>query len=86
MSVAGSEISTRELRENLSDVLGATRHGGQRFTVTRNGKPTAALVSIEDLQALEDLEMAEDIAAYRQAKQNDDGVRLTLEELKAGLD
>lgn len=86
MGLAGSEISTRELREHLSDVLGATRHAGRRFTVTRNGKPTAALVSIEDLQALEALEMAEDIAAYRQAKQEDDGEHVTLAELKASLD
>ncbi|EEZ90435.1 prevent-host-death family protein [Mobiluncus mulieris 28-1] len=86
MGVLGAEISTRELRSNLADVIGEARHAGHRFVVTRNGKPAAAVVSIADLQALEDFEMAEDVAAYRQAKREDDGQRVTLEELKSSLD
>ena len=83
MTIAENQVSTRELREELSYVLGETLHAGRRFTVTRNGKPAAA---IDDLHALEEFEMAQDIAAYEHAKRTDDGVRITLEDFKASLD
>ena len=38
---------------------------------------------VEKLRALEDLEMARDLAAYREAKSADDGTRVSLEELLA---
>ena len=34
---------------------------------------------------LEEFEMAQDITAYEHAKRTDDGVRITLEDFKAGL-
>ncbi|HBU41987.1 MULTISPECIES: hypothetical protein [unclassified Microbacterium] len=36
-------------------------------------------------EALEALERAQDVAAYRQAKAEDDGTRVTLDELRADL-
>ncbi len=86
MTIAENQVSTRELREELSYVLGETLHAGRRFTVTRNGKPAAAIVTIDDLHALEEFEMAQDIAAYEHAKRTDDGVRITLEDFKSSLD
>lgn len=78
-----SEISTRDLRSQLSDVLGRAQYGGERIGVTRNGKLAAVVVSVADLEALEAFEMAQDLAAYRQAKADDDGGRVPLDELRA---
>ena len=50
--------------------------------MTRNGKVAAVLISQKDLETLERLEMAADVAAYREAKTNDDGVRVSLGELE----
>lgn len=85
MESVKSEITTRELRSQLSDVLGRTMYAGERIGVTRNGKLAAVLVSVADLEALEEFEMAQDVAAYRDAKAADDGTRVTLDELRADL-
>lgn len=80
-----SEASTRELRSQLSDVLGRTMYAGERIGVTRNGKLAAVMVSVADLEALEEFEMAQDVAAYREAKASDDGSRVALDELRSDL-
>lgn len=80
-----TEVTTRELRSQLADVLGRAMYAGERIGVTRNGKLTAVVVSVDDLQALEAFEMAEDLAAYREAKAADDGTRVSLAELRADL-
>ncbi|HEY0188004.1 MAG TPA: type II toxin-antitoxin system Phd/YefM family antitoxin [Cellulomonas sp.] len=80
-----TEVTTRELRSQLSDVLGRAMYRGERIGVTRNGKLAAVLVSVEDLEALEAFEVAQDVAAYREAKAADDGERVSLEGLRAEL-
>ncbi len=85
MDTVRTEISTRELRSQLSDVLGRAMYAGERIGVTRNGKLAAVVVSVADVEALEEFEMAQDAAAYREAKAADDGTRVTLEELRADL-
>mgnify|MGYP005823044923 CR=1 FL=1 len=80
-----SEVSTRELRSRLSDVLARAQYAGERIGVTRNGKLAAVVISVADLEALEEYEMAQDVAAYRAAKAADDGSRVTLDELRASL-
>ncbi|WP_067249063.1 type II toxin-antitoxin system Phd/YefM family antitoxin [Microbacterium resistens] len=85
MATVTSEVSTRELRTHLSDILGRAMYAGERIGVTRNGKLAAVVVSIDDLEALEAFEMAQDIAAYREAKAEDDGGRVSLAELRADL-
>ena len=85
METVTSEVSTRELRAQLSDVLGRAMYAGERIGVTRNGRLTAVVVGVADLEALEEFEMAQDVAAYREAKAGDDGQRVTLDELRADL-
>ncbi len=85
MDTVSSEVTTRELREQLADVLGRAMYAGERIGVTRNGKLAAVVVSVGDLEALEAFEMAEDVAAYRSAKAQDDGTRVSLDELRAEL-
>ncbi len=85
MDTVTSQVTTRELRGRLSDVLGRAMYAGERIGVTRNGKLAAVVVSVDDLEALEAFEMAEDVAAYRKAKAQDDGSRVSLDVLRADL-
>jgi prevent-host-death family protein len=85
MGTVSNEISTRELRSQLSDVLGRAMYAGERIGVTRNGKLAAVVISVADLKALEAFEMAQDVSAYREAKATDDGTRVTIDELRADL-
>ncbi|HBX79933.1 MAG: type II toxin-antitoxin system prevent-host-death family antitoxin [Propionibacteriaceae bacterium] len=85
MNTVTSEVTTRELREHLADVLGRAMYAGERIGVTRNGKLTAIVIGVDDLEALEDFEMAQDLAAYREAKAADDGGRVSLDQLRRDL-
>ncbi len=51
-------ISASEARAAFNDVLSRVGYGRERVTITRNGKPAAVLVSVEDLELLERLEDA----------------------------
>jgi len=68
MADVTSTISSRELREQLSDVIARVSYGGERVGVTKNGKLAAIILSVEDVEALEAFEEAQDLAAYREAK------------------
>ncbi|WP_147915895.1 type II toxin-antitoxin system prevent-host-death family antitoxin [Ruania zhangjianzhongii] len=85
MDTVSQEVSTRELRNQLSDVLGRAMYAGERIGVTRHGKLAAVVISVADLEALEAFEMAQDVAAYRDAMAADDGERVSLEELRRDL-
>ena len=41
MKTLATTLSTRELRANLSDVLGRASYGGERIGVTKNGRLAA---------------------------------------------
>ena len=60
-----------EFRNNLPDFLNRAQYGHERVTITRNGRPIAAVVSLEDLEllsALEDrLDLRDADAALREA-------------------
>nr|WP_314744394.1 prevent-host-death protein [uncultured Corynebacterium sp.] len=47
------------------------------------GKEVAAIVPIEDVELLDELEMRADVEALRQARAEDDGTRISLEEFLA---
>lgn len=85
MDIVTNTVSTRELRNQLSDVLGRAMYAGERVGVTRNGKLVAVVVSVADAEALEEFEMAQDVAAYRKAKADDDGQRVAIDELRQDL-
>lgn len=85
METVTTEVSTRELRSQLSDVLGRAMYAGERIGVTRNGKLAAVVIGVADLEELEAFEMAQDVALYREAKAADDGGRVSLDELRRGL-
>ncbi len=47
-------VAVRELRSNLSRLLADVSERRDHVLVTRNGVPTAALVSIDEYEALEE--------------------------------
>lgn len=48
-----STISSAELRERLADILDRVAFGKERLVLTRRGRRVAAVVPIEDVEALE---------------------------------
>jgi PHD/YefM family antitoxin component YafN of YafNO toxin-antitoxin module len=58
---------------------------GERIVLERHGKPVAALVSVEDLQLLEELEDRLDVAAVRAARDERGSVPYEKVRRKAGL-
>ena len=53
--------------------------------MTKNGRLAAIVIGVDDLLALEELEDARDLAAFREAVRNDDGQRVSLDDLRAEL-
>ena len=75
MVKAGSETVTIEhARIELSDVVSRVQFAGERVIVTRRGKPAVAIVPIEDLELIQQIEDELDTAA----------VRVALDEVKSG--
>jgi prevent-host-death family protein len=60
-----STITAREARRTFADILARAAYGKERVTVTRNGKPVAVLVPMEDAEALEALEARIDLEDVR---------------------
>ena len=60
-------LSTAEAREQFSDVINRAAYGKERVVLTRRGKPLAAVVPIEDLQLLQELEDRLDLEEARAA-------------------
>ena len=54
------EIGVAEAKRKFSELLARTAYGGERFIIERRGKPIAALISLEDLQKLEDEKVEEE--------------------------
>ena len=77
-------VSTSQLKESLSEYLNRAAYGQERIVVASRGKPKAAVISIEDLERLEELEDAlaaqEALAEYRR------GETISLEALIAELE
>lgn len=49
------DISTRDARKNLADLVNRVAYGKERFIVTRHGKGVAALVPLSDVSLLDRL-------------------------------
>lgn len=46
-------VGAQDVERNLTDYLQRAAHDGERIVVEEQGRPLAALVSIEDLESLE---------------------------------
>ena len=62
-------ISVSQMKDTLSEVLNRAAYGRERIVIASRGKPKAAVISVDDLELLEELEDAlaarEALAAYR---------------------
>ena len=58
----------KQFREDLSRIAGRVEHAGDRVVVSRNGRDAFAVVSVEDLEALERIEDAIDLDEARKAR------------------
>ncbi len=77
-------VSVAEVRNNLAEALNRAAYGGERVILERRGKPLAALVSIDDLNLLEQMENEADLQAVRKARR-ERGKPIPLAKIKARL-
>lgn len=62
-----TSVSITDLRPNLHDIANKVCFSGERFVVKRNGKPSFALISFNDLETLEALEDRIDLEDAKKA-------------------
>lgn len=83
-------VPVRELRSNLSKLLSDVADRRDHVLVTRNGRPAAAIVPIDEYEALEEtaevLSDSEALAALEQGlAEIERGETITLDELRDEL-
>ena len=78
-----SKVSTVEARDQLSTIINRVAFGKERVVLTRRGKELAAVVPIEDVRLLEELEDRLDLEAAREALKEEGTI--SWEEVKAEL-
>jgi prevent-host-death family protein len=61
------DMSTVELRENLSDAINRAAFGKERVVLTRRGRKLAGIVPYEDVELLEALEDKKDLEDAKKA-------------------
>lgn len=76
-------MSVSELNRNISECLNRAAYGAERIVVTSRGRPKAAVISIEDLRRLEELEDA--LAAAEALEAYEAGETIPWEKAKAEL-
>lgn len=62
-----TRIAASEARTAFADIVNKVAFGGERIRLHRHGKDVAAIVPVEDLQLIEDLENRMDLEAARAA-------------------
>ena len=62
-----STVTTVKARGSFSEVINRSAYGKERIVLTRRGKEVAAVVPVEDLKLLEELEARLDLEAIEQA-------------------
>ena len=77
-------VSVSQMKDTLSEVLNRAAYGQERIIVASRGKPKAAVISIDDLELLEELE---DALAVRDARaEYEAGETISLERLITELE
>ena len=80
-----TEISTADARKHFAHVINKVAYAKDPVILTRRGKPLAALVSMEDLKLLEELEERLDIEDAWRARE-EPGENIPWEKLREELD
>jgi prevent-host-death family protein len=63
-----TDVGIAEARRDLSAIINRVVYGGERIVLSSRGKPKAAIVSIEDLHRLEEMEKMVDERARTERK------------------
>ncbi len=56
-------VSVAKAKSSLSELIARASYGNERFIITRRNRPVAALVSLEDFQAIEQHEERKGLAS-----------------------
>ena len=78
-----SSVGIGEIKSRFSAYLNRAAYGQERIVITSHSKPKAALISLEALQLLEDLEDAQ--AAREAVAEYERGETIPWEQVKAEL-
>ena len=78
------EISTADARKKLANIVNRVAFGKESFVLTRRGEALAALVSVEDLRLLQEMEERMDEKDAWQARAESEET-VTWEKLKEEL-
>jgi PHD/YefM family antitoxin component YafN of YafNO toxin-antitoxin module len=79
------ELSAKTIPVNLRDAIDRVVSEGERVVLTRKRKGVAALVSMDDLAALQRLEDEADLKAVHRARKEKGGITLDQYRKKHGL-
>ena len=80
-----NKISAADARKKFSNILNRVAYGKESFILTRRGEPLAAIVSIDDLKLLQEIEEQMDIDDAWKAR-NEPGENISWEELRQELE
>jgi len=62
-----TKVSMTKARQDFTDIANRVMFGGERICIQKNNKPAVAVVPVEDIELLEEIEDRIDIQAARAA-------------------
>jgi len=80
-----NKISAADARKKFANVINRVAYGKESFVLTRRGEALAAIVSMEDLKLLQEIEEQMDIDDAWKAR-NEPGENVSWEKLREELD
>ena len=78
-------ISAADARKKFANIINRVAYGKESFVLTRRGEPLAAIVSMEDLKLLQEIEEQMDIDDAWKAR-NEPGENISWEKLREELE
>ncbi len=66
-SISAARLPAGKVRQDFADTVNRVAYGGERVVLHRRGRNLAALIPLEDLALLEELEDRQDAEEARQA-------------------
>jgi len=80
-----NKISAADARKKFANIINRVAYGKESFVLTRRGEALAAIVSMEDLKLLQEIEEQMDIEDACKAR-NEPGESISWEKLREELD
>ena len=80
-----NKISAADARKKFANIINRVAYGKELFVLTRRGAPLAAIVSMDDLMLLQEIEEQMDIDDAWKAR-NEPGENISWEKLREELE